>query len=114
MMEETKGMVMSLQAQIDTLEALKAGKFPELPAAADVKTDVLEPIVQVIEVRYCADSLCTCTIVHVNTVLSFEINLAKYCEITDRMYKALLPMYVNRKKNDLKLHPERFCASEAT
>lgn len=60
-MEETKGMVMSLQAQIDTLEALKAGKFPELPAAADVKTDVLEPIVQVIEVRYCADSLCTCT-----------------------------------------------------
>ena len=50
MMEETKGMVMSLQAQIDTLEALKAGKFPDLPAAAEVKVNILEPVVKVVEV----------------------------------------------------------------
>lgn len=60
MMEETKGMVMSLQTQIDTLEALKAGKFPELPAAAEVKVNVVEPVVKVVEVTITtAPSACS-------------------------------------------------------
>lgn len=72
MMEETKGMVMSLQSQIDVIEALKQGKFPELPDPVQVKLDVLEPVVKVVEVIG-ADSLYLVCRKHVWPCVTFSL-----------------------------------------